>query len=153
MKADETLRRELVGAWESADTLEEALVGITNAVERAAPAAVRIEDRVFEGWERNPYSNPTACGLELLAAAEEDEPYQFNICALWRDIESGRYFMASDSGCSCPSPFEDVRTVSDLTEVTTRTAAQSFLVSGGMGYTAATTAGLLRSIEENLPRW
>jgi len=78
-----------------------------------------IEDREFGGWDFNPYSSPGNCGLELVATLEDNEPWQFDIIAFWKDKLSGRYFMAHDSGCSCPSPFEDVRSVSDLTEVST----------------------------------
>lgn len=37
----------------------------------------------------------------------DDEPYQFNITQVWKETR-GRYYVASDSGCSCPSPFEDI---------------------------------------------
>lgn len=112
-----------------------------------------IEDREWGEDDLNPYSNPANCGLELLAVAEDNEPWQFDICALWRDIVSGRFFMGSDSGCSCPSPFENVRGVGDLTEVTDRGQARAYLVSGSPNYTADSTYAMLRAIEEYLPRW
>jgi hypothetical protein len=36
---------------------------------------------------------------------------------LVRDIESGELFIGHDSGCSCPTPFEDVRSLGDLEHV------------------------------------
>lgn len=38
--------------------------------------------------------------------------YDFNIFGVW--IVDGKGYWGTDSGCSCPSPWEDVRGVSDL---------------------------------------
>jgi hypothetical protein len=72
----------------------------------------------------NPYYNPEAMGLEPIAELDEDEAYQFHIVAAWlgtitetfKGIRSTTYkiFWAADSGCSCPSPFEDYKTIQDL---------------------------------------
>lgn len=38
-----------------------------------------------------------------------DEPglfYEFNILRVYRRLEDGVYFYATDCGCSCPMPFE-----------------------------------------------
>lgn len=57
-------------------------------------------------WD-NPYYNPKVFNLEILGEMEWDnESYQFNMTVVWKDAE-GRLWTASDSGCSCPSPFED----------------------------------------------
>lgn len=45
------------------------------------------------------------------------ESYRFDETNIYLHKPTGRIFYASDSGCSCPSPFEDT-TVSDLTEIT-----------------------------------
>src|SRR5215208_6700097 len=115
MKLSEKMRRDLIAAWEDSDTLEEAVLNIQVTIDRFRPAGLPIEEREWGGWDNNPYSNPQNCGLTLLATAEEDEAYQFDIIALWKDDASGRLFMAQDSGCSCPAPFENVTGVSDLT--------------------------------------
>ena len=52
------------------------------------------------------YSNPENYGLKILAEASEDEAYQFNMFVVWEDCAGGMYY-ADDSGCSCPSPFEE----------------------------------------------
>lgn len=52
------------------------------------------------------YHNPEVFGLTQIAIVEEDESYQFNMIVAWRD-ESGRVYWGHDTGCSCPSPFED----------------------------------------------
>ena len=52
------------------------------------------------------YYTPEHHGLELVGSASEDDmSYEFDIFAVWKD-ESGNLYWASDSGCSCPSPFE-----------------------------------------------
>jgi len=140
MKASEAMRRELIAAWEDSETVEEAALNIQNVIDRFAPAGLPIEERTWGGWDLNPYSNPEKCGLSLLATAEEDEAYQFDIIALWKDIPTGRLFMAHDAGCSCPSPFENVTGVSDLTEVSTFPEALSFI--GAQAYSNPTDASL-----------
>lgn len=116
-----------------------------------APSLPPIEDRKWGGWDFNPYHNPANCGLEILAVAEDDEPWQFDLLVLWRDLDSGRFFVGADSGCSCPSPFEDVRSVADLSEVRTQDDA----LAGAMlsSYTADSVASFMRAVKENLPRW
>lgn len=54
----------------------------------------------------DPYNQPEEFGLTPVASLEEDEPYQFDILQVWKH-EDGTFYYASDSGCSCPSPFED----------------------------------------------
>ncbi|QGH76328.1 hypothetical protein SEA_DAUBENSKI_261 [Streptomyces phage Daubenski] len=46
--------------------------------------------------------------LEYVGSFDWDqEQWQFNITQVWKEAR-GRYFVASDSGCSCPQPFEDI---------------------------------------------
>ena len=62
------------------------------------------------------YSSPQKLGLDYIGDVEwDDEPYQFNMTAVWRDPQTGQIYWADDSGCSCPSPFEDVKSRDDLT--------------------------------------
>lgn len=69
---------------------------------------------VMLGGYDNAYSNPEKLGLEIFGMAEDtDMSYEFNMFAVWRD-SSGQLYFANDSGCSCPSPFEDYRKISDL---------------------------------------
>lgn len=46
-----------------------------------------------------------------------DGCYQFDYTTVWQHKDSGEFFMADDSGCSCPSPYEEVRDTSDLTPI------------------------------------
>ena len=60
------------------------------------------------------YYDPKDYGLELVGdAEEEDQCYSFCIFAVWKDAE-GTLYWGDDSGCSCPSPFEDYASKNDL---------------------------------------
>lgn len=72
----------------------------------------------------NVSSNPEKYGLTLVGSL--DDPwacYSFDDLCVWSH-EDGRVFWATDSGCSCPSPFEDFKSLDDLEEVTNDTWAE-----------------------------
>jgi hypothetical protein len=71
-------------------------------------------------WEKNPYYNPEALGLTTVAELEfSDMDYQFDTRVVWKN-EDGALFTARDSGCSCPTPFEDYTSVEMLDRVDMR---------------------------------
>lgn len=46
-------------------------------------------------------------GLESIEQIELDgEPWSFYLIGIWQD-EEGLYYLGTDSGCSCPIPFEN----------------------------------------------
>lgn len=56
----------------------------------------------------NIYSTPEAFGLSTVGEVEwSDGCYQFDLTVVWRDVETGAFYYADDSGCSCPAPFEN----------------------------------------------
>lgn len=61
-------------------------------------------------------SKPARIALDSLAYVGsfdwDHEQWQFNITQVWKEAR-GRYFVASDSGCSCPMPFEDITYTDD----------------------------------------
>jgi hypothetical protein len=60
------------------------------------------------------YYNPEECGLTQVGEIEwGDANYSFALTVVWKD-EYGNLYRADDSGCSCPTPFEDYHTVDDL---------------------------------------
>lgn len=68
--------------------------------------------------EKNPYSSPELFGLELIGTlSEEDLSYEFNEFAVWKN-KKGELFYAQDSGCSCPSFFEDFDGEETLIKIT-----------------------------------
>lgn len=62
----------------------------------------------------NPYYSPEKCGLKQVDSLEADLSYEFDMVIVWRDTVSKKYYWASDSGCSCPVPFEDIHRLGDL---------------------------------------
>jgi len=54
----------------------------------------------------NPYYSPKELGLEMLAFDQPDLSYEYDTLCFWAN-EAGQVFTARDSGCSCPTPFED----------------------------------------------
>jgi len=73
----------------------------------------------MEHWDYNPYYSPEKCGLTLVDSIDDAEAnYSFDIVAVWVDNLTGRMYWASDSGCSCPSPFEEFHSLEDMGRLT-----------------------------------
>jgi hypothetical protein len=64
----------------------------------------------------NPYYHPEDLGLTPIDSIDDAGSYEFHILAFWRHTD-GRCFYASDSGCSCPTPFEHFGSLADLTTI------------------------------------
>ena len=64
----------------------------------------------------NIYYSPEDFGLKVFAMAEKEPDYDFSMFVVWVDGE-GMLFYAEDSGCSCPSPFEDIRHITQLLRI------------------------------------
>lgn len=59
------------------------------------------------------YHQPEKFGLEPIGEIEWTEPdYSFDFTVVWK--KDSDYYFASDSGCSCPSPFEYYTSIEDL---------------------------------------
>ena len=69
------------------------------------------------GYDKNPYYSPEKCGLAIVDSLDNDEAYEFHIFLVVRDLATGDLYIGEDSGCSCPTPFEDFRGLSDMTQV------------------------------------
>ena len=54
----------------------------------------------------NPKDDFKKLGWKKICFDEPDMCYEYNTLNFWI-TEDGRVFSASDSGCSCPTPFED----------------------------------------------
>jgi len=71
-----------------------------------------------DGYYENAYYKPEKWGLEIVSV--EDEPnlsWEFNTFVIWKDLNNPYiYYWDFDSGCSCPSPFEDLRGRENLAE-------------------------------------
>ena len=61
----------------------------------------------------NIYYDPEKFGFEVVGSIDWSEPcYDFDMTVVWKS-KRGEYWVASDSGCSCPAPFQDTG-VNDL---------------------------------------
>lgn len=64
----------------------------------------------------NVYYDPEKFGLTIIDSWDfSDGSYQFDYRVIWKNTK-GELLTARDSGCSCPSPFEDTA-LTDLVSV------------------------------------
>ncbi len=78
----------------------------------------RKEWEMWGGYDKNVYYNPEKAGVEIVAALDPPLSYEFDIVILVRDVKDGKLYAAHDSGCSCPTPFENVAGLHDMTPIT-----------------------------------
>ena len=71
----------------------------------------------MSSWE-NVYNTPEKYGLVIVAEAAKEPCYDFDMVVVFRHEDTGHLYWAADSGCSCPSPFEDYHSLDSLTRLT-----------------------------------
>lgn len=65
------------------------------------------------------HSIDEALGLKAIACFDDPEAsYSFDMFCIWQRKSDGALFYGTDSGCSCPSPFEGVGSVAQLNAIT-----------------------------------
>jgi hypothetical protein len=91
-----------------------------------------------------------ASGLEFVDSIDDAGSYE--TLSVWRDKETGRIYYASDSGCSCPTPFENYTTLSSLTTEESLGAFDADLAGGKIRSTFArsSVAGCSRHFAERV---
>ena len=71
-------------------------------------------------WGEDVYYNAEKHGLVVVAEIDDaDSCYSFDLTVVWKNTETGDKYWANDSGCSCPSPFEDIQSIDGLTPLKT----------------------------------
>ncbi|MFF3312482.1 hypothetical protein [Streptomyces sp. NPDC002952] len=68
-------------------------------------------------YDMNIYYSPEKHGLTVLGEIDTADSYEFCMLVVWERVEDGALFWDTDSGCSCPSPFEDADSVAQLTRI------------------------------------
>jgi len=104
----------------------------------------------------NIYYSPQDYGLEVVGEFDWSEPdWSFDMCVVWKE-KRGRYWVGNDSGCSCPSPFEDVYDVNELDGPHTKDGLRkriNFLIEERQdGYSVYPKAVLKKSASDILSR-
>lgn len=55
----------------------------------------------------NPYYSPELSGLEIINSFDIGKSYEFNKLLIWKNLEDNTLWYGTDSGCSCPTPFDN----------------------------------------------
>lgn len=63
------------------------------------------------------YYSPADFGLELIWQEDFGASYEFSIVAIWGSPATGAVYLGTDSGCSCPSPFEAFTAMDSVNEL------------------------------------
>lgn len=58
-------------------------------------------------FKENPYYYPEKCGLEIFDQIDTAGSYEFDMFVIWKKLDDDSLWWDTDSGCSCPSPFDD----------------------------------------------
>lgn len=66
----------------------------------------------------SPYYSPHKCGLEIFDELDDAGSYEFNKIVVWKKLDDGTLWWDTDSGCSCPSPFDPADNGHDLKQIT-----------------------------------
>ncbi len=67
----------------------------------------------------NPYYSPEDLGLTQIVFGDDPNAcYSFDMFVVWQEDATGDLYYGTDAGCSCPSPFEWVNSLADLTKYT-----------------------------------
>lgn len=64
-------------------------------------------------FNSNPYYSPESCELEIFFEIDIAGSYEFDKFVIWKD-KNNELFWDTDSGCSCPSPFDPSEDRHDL---------------------------------------
>lgn len=72
-------------------------------------------------FDNNPYYSPELCGLKIIYEVDTADSYEFNKLVVWEKLDDKTIWWDTDSGCSCPSPFDNGDHSHDLKEITSDT--------------------------------
>lgn len=87
-----------------------------------------MSDESWVGYDKNPYYSPEECGLKVVGLLEDQNAdYSYDSILVVQDIETGKLYAAHDSGCSCPTPFEDIKGLGDMVEIQSELDMRAFV--------------------------
>ena len=66
-------------------------------------------------YDQNVYYFPEHFDCVIVDRLDNSESYEFDYFVVWK-ASDGTLFYGEDSGCSCPTPFEDIKSFRILTD-------------------------------------
>lgn len=66
----------------------------------------------------NVYQYPENHRLKIISVFEREPQWDFNMHVIFKHEDTNKVYYAHDSGCSCPTPFEDFSGIDDMEEIT-----------------------------------
>ena len=103
-------------------------------------------------FKANPYYYPEKSGLTIVGYLQDPQAsYSFTDVVIWQ--YEGKLYGASDSGCSCPTPFEDFHSLSDLTPILTIDDARRLISEAHAEYNPDERMDLLRKVRDILKEY
>jgi hypothetical protein len=79
-----------------------------------------LSESTWGSYDANIYYNPEKLGYKLIGVLEDaDADYSFDTLIVVQDKATGTLFAAHDTGCSCPTPFEEIRGPGDMQPIRT----------------------------------
>ncbi len=89
------------------------------------------------------YASPEKHGLRTIGEIEWDPEasYSFDLTVLWYHEETKTVYAGSDSGCSCPSPFESVYSLDGLKPIKSLKELLAFMSESAEGSSGSGRTG------------
>lgn len=72
-------------------------------------------------YENNVYYSPEKWGMSIFDQIDTAGAWEFDMFVIWEKDDDNTLWYATDSGCSCPTPFENIESMKDLDQITTDT--------------------------------
>lgn len=72
-------------------------------------------------YNDNIYYNPEKWGMSIFDSIDTAGSYEFDMFVIWQKQDDNTLWYATDSGCSCPTPFENINSMRDLNQITADT--------------------------------
>lgn len=97
------------------------------------------------------YIEPEKWGLEVVASLDTADNYEFCMLVIWRN-KQGQHYLATSSGCSCPTPFEEYSHISELTRFNKHSLSE---VENALKYISASYSDgieLLNKVKESFKK-
>lgn len=101
------------------------------------------------------YCAPEKFGLTIVGSLSADLCYEFSMLVVWQRAADGALFWDTDSGCSCPSPFEGCKSVDELRRIDDTSAFVREARSWATGEDVARddVERLIRKVRRLMKKW